>query len=140
MGTAPSWNRRGNFRVPIKKISGKDGKGYCLTGKPSLNTHTLIVFRFPNIGRMIVKVLELEKDKARLVIQGEGHTFMNALIEEILSDPDVDVARYMIEFQFSDPELFVTTKGKKNPLPIIKKACKRISNHCDELIKGLKKR
>jgi DNA-directed RNA polymerase subunit L len=89
---------------------------------------------------MIVKVLELEKDKARLVIQGEGHTFMNALIEEILSDPDVDVARYMIEFQFSDPELFVTTKGKKNPLPIIRKACKRISNHCDELIKGLKKR
>jgi len=88
---------------------------------------------------MIVKVLELEKDKARLVIQGEGHTFMNALIEEILSDPDVDVARYMIEFQFSDPELFVTTKGKKSPVSIIKKACKRISGHCDELVKELKK-
>jgi DNA-directed RNA polymerase subunit L len=88
---------------------------------------------------MIVKVLELEKDKARLVIQGQGHTFMNTLIEELLHDPDVDVARYMIEFQFSDPELFVTTKGKKNPVPLIKKACKRISGHCDELIKGLKK-
>lgn len=89
---------------------------------------------------MIVKILELEKDKARLIIQGEGHTFMNALVEEILSDRDVDVARYMIEFQFSDPELLVTTKGKKNPLTIIKKACKRISGHCDELLKGLKKR
>ena len=88
---------------------------------------------------MIVKVLDLEKDKARLVIQGEGHTFMNALVEEIFSDPDVDVAKYMIEFQFSDPELLVTTKGKKNPLPIIKKACKRISGHCNELIKDLKK-
>ena len=88
---------------------------------------------------MIVKVLELEKDKVHLMIQGEGHTFMNALVEEILSDPDVDVARYMIEFQFSDPELLVTTKGKKNPLPIIKKACKRITGHCDELIKGIKK-
>jgi DNA-directed RNA polymerase subunit L len=88
---------------------------------------------------MIVKVIELGKDKARLVIQGEGHTFMNALVEEILSDPDVDVARYMIEFQFSDPELLVTTKGKKNPLPVIKKACKRISSHCNELIKDLKK-
>jgi len=98
-----------------------------------------MVFTFPNINRMIVKVLELEKDKARLVIQGEGHTFMNALIEEILSDPDVDVARYNIEFQFSDPELLITTKGKKNPVPIIKKACKRISGHCDELVKGLKK-
>jgi DNA-directed RNA polymerase subunit L len=88
---------------------------------------------------MIVKVLDLEKDKVRLVIQGEGHTFMNALVEEILSDPDVDVAKYMIEFQFSDPELLVTTKGKKNPLPIIKKACKRISGHCNKLIKDLKK-
>jgi len=88
---------------------------------------------------MIVKVLDLEKDKVRLVIQGEGHTFMNALVEEILSDPDVDVAKYMIEFQFSDPELLVTTKGKKNPIPIIKKACKRISGHCNELIRDLKK-
>jgi len=88
---------------------------------------------------MIVKVLDLEKDKVRLLIQGEGHTFMNALVEEILSDPDVDVAKYMIEFQFSDPELLVTTKGKKNPLPVIKKACKRISGHCNELIKDLKK-
>ena len=89
---------------------------------------------------MIVKVLELEKDKARLVIQGQGHTFMNTLIEELLRDPDVDVARYMIEFQFSDPELFVTTKGKKSPVPLIKKACKRISGNCNELIKGLKKK
>ena len=88
---------------------------------------------------MIVKVLDLEKDKVRLIIQGEGHTFMNTLVEEILSDSDVDVAKYMIEFQFSDPELLVTTKGKKNPLPIIKKACKRISGHCNELIKDLKK-
>jgi DNA-directed RNA polymerase subunit L len=88
---------------------------------------------------MIVKMLELEKDKVRLVIQGQGHTFMNALVEELLTDSDIDVARYVIEFQFSDPELFVTTKGKKNPLPIIKKACKRISGNCNDLIKGLKK-
>jgi DNA-directed RNA polymerase subunit L len=88
---------------------------------------------------MIVKVLDLEKDKVRLTIQGEGHTFMNALVEEILSDPDVDVARYNIEFQFSDPELIVTTKNKKNPVPIVRKACKRITAHCDELLKGIKK-
>ncbi len=88
---------------------------------------------------MIVKVLDLEKDKVRLIIKGEGHTFMNALVEELLNDPDVDVAKYMIEFQFSDPELLVTTKGKKNPLSMIKKACKRISGHCNDLIKDIKK-
>lgn len=87
---------------------------------------------------MIVKVLELEKDKARLVIRGVGHTFMNALVEEILDDPDVDVAKYTIEFQFSDPELLVTTKEGKTPLGIIKKACKRLSGHCDLLLNGIK--
>lgn len=97
-------------------------------------------FQVPNHRCMIVKMLELEKDKVRLVIQGQGHTFMNALVEELLTDSDIDVARYVIEFQFSDPELFVTTKDKKNPLPIIKKACKRISGNCNDLIKGLKKK
>ena len=37
---------------------------------------------------MIVKVIDLEKDKVRLIIKGEGHTFINALVEEILNDPD----------------------------------------------------
>jgi DNA-directed RNA polymerase subunit L len=88
---------------------------------------------------MIVKVLDLEKNKARLVLQGEGHTFMNALTDEILRDPTVDVASYIIEFQFSDPELLVTTKGKKDPIVVIRDACKRLSKNCDKLIKELGK-
>ena len=88
---------------------------------------------------MIVKVLELETNKARLVIQGEGHTFMNALTDEILRDPSVDVAKYTIEFQFSDPELLVTTKGKKEPLTVIRDACRKISKNCDKLIQSLEK-
>jgi DNA-directed RNA polymerase subunit L len=88
---------------------------------------------------MIVKVLELESNKACLVIQGEGHTFMNALTDEILRDPSVDVATYIVEFQFSDPELLVTTKGKKDPVVVIRDACKRLSKNCDKLIKGLGK-
>jgi DNA-directed RNA polymerase subunit L len=88
---------------------------------------------------MNVKVLELESNKAHLVLPGEGHTFMNALTDEILRDPSVDVATYTIEFQFSDPELLVTTKGRKDPLIVIRDACRRLSKHCDKLIKGLGK-
>jgi DNA-directed RNA polymerase subunit L len=88
---------------------------------------------------MIVKVLELESNKARLLVQGEGHTFMNALTDEILRDPSVDVAKYLIEFQFSEPELLITTKGKKDPLVAIRDACKRLSKNCDKLVKGLGK-
>jgi DNA-directed RNA polymerase subunit L len=88
---------------------------------------------------MIVKVIELESNKARLVVQGEGHTFMNALTDEILRDPSVDVATYVIEFQFSDPELLVTTKGRKDPIVVIRDACRRLSKNCDKLIKELGK-
>ena len=63
---------------------------------------------------------------------------MNTLTEEILKDPDVDVARYVIEFQFSDPELLVTTNGNKDPLDVIRDACTRISGHCDELLSNMK--
>jgi DNA-directed RNA polymerase subunit L len=88
---------------------------------------------------MNIKILELERDKARIVLQGEGHTFMNALTEEILRDPDVDIAKYTIEFQFSDPELLVTTNGKKDPLMAIKEACQRLSGYCDELRETIEK-
>jgi DNA-directed RNA polymerase subunit L len=88
---------------------------------------------------MNIKILELERDKTRIVIQSEGHTFMNALTEEILRDPDVDIAKYTIEFQFSDPELLVTTNGKKDPLIVIKEACQRLTDYCDELLAEIKK-
>ena len=86
---------------------------------------------------MNIKILELEKDTVKMVIQGEGHTFMSALTAEILNDPDVDVAKYRIEYQFSDPELLVTTKGQKDPLVAISDACKRLSGHCNSLLDTL---
>ncbi|MCU0632379.1 MAG: DNA-directed RNA polymerase subunit L [Methanolinea sp.] len=86
---------------------------------------------------MNIKILELKKDKVKLLIQGEGHTFMNVLTEEILKDPDVDVAKYLIKFQFSDPELLVTTNGRKGPLDAITDACRRISGSCSELLESL---
>ena len=83
---------------------------------------------------MNIKILELGKNKARLEIRGEGHTFMNVLTEEILKDPGVDVARYLIKFQFSDPELLVTTRGNRDPLDVVKDACGRLEKSCNELL------
>jgi DNA-directed RNA polymerase subunit L len=88
---------------------------------------------------MNIKVLALEKDRAKILVQGAGHTLMNAITDELLKDSDVDVAKYMIEFQFSDPELIVTTNGKKDPLVAIKEACIRISNNCNILLKEISK-
>lgn len=86
---------------------------------------------------MDVKVLELEPTKARLVVAGEGHTFMNALVEELLLDPGVDVAKYVIKFQFADPELLVTTREGRTPIAAINDACRRLVASCDELLTDL---
>jgi len=87
---------------------------------------------------MDIKILEREGDKVRMVLKGQGHTFMNALTEEILADPAVDVAKYVVKYQFSDPELLVTTKGEKDPFLVIKEACSRLTAQCDELLEQVR--
>jgi len=86
---------------------------------------------------MNITVLELSEDKVKIALIGQGHTFMNALISEIQKDPTVDVANYIIEFQFSDPVLTVTTYDKKDPVAPIIAACTRLSAFCNELLNGV---
>lgn len=80
---------------------------------------------------MEIKILELESNKVRIVVVGEGHTFMNTLVDEIVQDSEVDVARYNVEYHFSDPELLVTTYGNRDPIDAIKDACRRLAEQCD---------
>ena len=87
---------------------------------------------------MEIKVLELGPGKARLVVGGEGHTFMNALVEELLLDPGVDVAKYVIKFQFADPELLVTMREGHEPIPALRAACQRLVGSCDTLLAQIK--
>ncbi|QYZ79440.1 DNA-directed RNA polymerase subunit L [Methanofollis formosanus] len=87
---------------------------------------------------MDIKILEREEDKVRMVLKGEGHTFMNALVEELLTDASVDVAKYTILFQFSEPELFVTTINGKDPIVAIQEACARLTTYCDELLEEVR--
>jgi len=86
---------------------------------------------------MEIKVIELKDDMARIAFIGEGHTYMNALVDEILKNPDVDVANYSSEFHFTDPVLLVTTKGGKDPVDAIRNAAVAISDNCAGFIETL---
>ena len=86
---------------------------------------------------MNITVLELKEDIVKIALIGQGHTFMNALISEIQKDPTVDVANYIIEFQFSDPVLTVTTLDKKDPVAPVLAACSRLSAECAGLLNDL---
>lgn len=86
---------------------------------------------------MNITVLELNEDKVKIALIGQGHTFMNVLISEIQKDPTVDVANYIIEFQFSDPILTVTTHDKKDPIAPIIAACTHLSTVCSGLMNDI---
>ncbi len=88
---------------------------------------------------MEIKILELEKDKARILFVGENHTYMNVLADEILKNPDIDVASYENKFHFEDPQLLVTTKNGADPLEAINKAAENLVGYCDDLIKRIPK-
>jgi len=88
---------------------------------------------------MDITVLEIMDNKVRLVLNGEGHTFANAIVNELLNDPEVDVAKYTMEFQFSEPELLVTTKGSKKPIDAVREATDRIVKNCDDLLQSIEK-
>jgi DNA-directed RNA polymerase subunit L len=83
---------------------------------------------------MKLKLQELTDDKARILFEGEGKTYINALAAELINDPGVDVAQHRQVFLFADPELFVTTVGGRPPLLAITDAAKRLAGYAGELL------
>lgn len=86
---------------------------------------------------MKLKLLELTDDKARILFEGEGNTYIDALAAELIRDPQVDVAQRKQAFRFTDPELVVTTIGGLNPLLAITDAAKRLSGYAGELLRQM---
>ena len=86
---------------------------------------------------MKIKILELTDDRARILFEDEGKTYINALAVELINDPGVDVAQHRQAFQFSAPELVVTTIGGRPPLLAITDAAKRLSSYAGELLRQI---
>jgi DNA-directed RNA polymerase subunit L len=86
---------------------------------------------------MKLKLLELTNEKARILFEGEGYTYLDALAAELLKDPGVDVAQRKQAFKFTDPELVVTTVGGRSPLDAVIDAAKRLSGCAGELLQQM---
>lgn len=75
---------------------------------------------------MKIKVLKKGKNKLKLEIIGEDHTFCNALRKELWNDNDVQVAGYNIEHPLvSNPVLTLETE-KKDPKKVLESTIKRL--------------
>ncbi|MBM3199950.1 DNA-directed RNA polymerase subunit L [Candidatus Woesearchaeota archaeon] len=84
---------------------------------------------------MEIKVLEKEKNKLKIEIIGENHTFCNSLRKELWNDDDVKVAGYNIEHPLVAHPVLVLETDKKDPKKVLDAAIKRLKDR-NEKIRG----
>lgn len=88
---------------------------------------------------MEVKILEEKKDRVKVEIGGEGHSFCNALRKELWNDKHVKVAGYTIEHSLEGkPVITIETDGEESPKTALKKAAERLEKNASEFKKKFK--
>lgn len=91
---------------------------------------------------MELKTLESGKNKIVFELQGVGHTFCNALVQELWKDEHVKVAAYNVDHPLiGKPKMVVETDGKEDVKKVLNEAVKRLKKDSDkfrELAKGAK--
>ena len=87
---------------------------------------------------MKIKINDDSKKRLEIEIEGVGHTFCNALKEELWNDDAVDIAGYNIDHPLvGKPVMIVETTGKKEPRAAIIDAIKRLKKVNDKVRKNL---
>ncbi|MFX0163057.1 MAG: RpoL/Rpb11 RNA polymerase subunit family protein [Candidatus Hodarchaeota archaeon] len=83
---------------------------------------------------MMIKQLRLEEKMIEIVIEGEGHTFLNILTQTLQENPNVNFAAYKIDHpQISQPRLAITVSDG-TPIEAIIEATKKLEEKSKEFI------
>lgn len=83
---------------------------------------------------MKLKVLQDKKNKMIVEIEGETHTFCNALKKELWNDKHVKAAGYNIAHPFVGvPKLIVETDSGEKPKKALIEAAKRLEKKAGDL-------
>jgi DNA-directed RNA polymerase subunit L len=89
---------------------------------------------------MKLKFLENKKNKMIIEIQGETHTFCNALKKELWNDKHVKLAGYDIEHPFVGvPRLIIETDSSESPKKALTEAAKRLEKKADSFKQAFSK-
>jgi DNA-directed RNA polymerase subunit L len=77
---------------------------------------------------MPIKVLQKEGNELKLRFEGETHTSLELFRSKLDSKSSVEYINFFPGHpELDDPELYIRTKGKTNPVKLIQDVCKEIS-------------
>jgi len=89
---------------------------------------------------MELKTIEDEKNKFVFELEGEAHTFCNAIAKELWEDDHVKISAYTIDHPLVGvPRFIVETDGKETPQKALSEAVKRLKKRAEEFKSGFKK-
>lgn len=89
---------------------------------------------------MKINVLNRSKNELKVELDGEGHTFCNAIQEMLLKDETIDFAGYDISHPLiGKPIFYIRMKGRKKPEKALIDASKNLSKNLDDLQKAFDK-
>ncbi len=89
---------------------------------------------------MKIKVLKKSSSELKIEIEGENHTFCNALQKVLLEDDTIEMAGYDLPHPLtSSPIVYVHTKGNQKPATALKKAAKKLGDRSKEFRKTFEK-
>jgi DNA-directed RNA polymerase subunit L len=77
--------------------------------------------------KMKVKILKREPQELKIEIEGEGHSFCNALQKVLLEDKTVEMAGYDLPHPLiSNPIIYVRTRGRRKPETALREAAQKL--------------
>lgn len=89
---------------------------------------------------MEIRIKKKEKREIKIEIQGEGHTFCNALQKTLLEDSGIEYTGYSLPHPLvAQPTVYVRTKGKRKAKDALVDATKKLSKMMDEFVECFKK-
>jgi len=85
---------------------------------------------------MQIKILKKTSNEIEIEIQGEGHTFCNALQKVLLEDENIEMAGYDISHPLAtNPVVIVRTKNRHKPEVALRKAVEKLRDRTKEFRK-----
>ncbi len=88
---------------------------------------------------MEIKILEETKNKIQFKIEGEDHTILNLLKEELWKDKNVKIAAYRMDHPLVGiPEMTVEVSSGNSPKKAISDAIKRLDKELSKFKESFK--
>lgn len=82
---------------------------------------------------MDLEKIRLQQNILEFKIEGEDHTLLNLLREQLSSLPEVQFAAYKL-LQHERPKFYVRTEPEENPIDVVSLASSKIIEECDRLL------